>query len=298
MTSSARTSIPRVPPTTVVTCCQLTVVTGALEDDVALSVEAVRGAVAAGADVVVLPELATSGCDFASPEEAASLALPAEDVGAAWAAVAGGAVVVGGFCERGDDGRTYNSAVVVDASGVRAVYRKAHLWDREKLFLTPGGAPPPVVETAHGRIGVLICYDLGFPEWPRTLALGGADLIAVPTNWPLLPRPAGERPIEVVVTMAAARANHVAIACADRTGTDRGQVYTGGTAIVGSDGWVLAAAEPAGAPGAGGGGGSVSATVDLTATRGKALTPLVDLLGDRRPDLYGALTAPVVPSAG
>lgn len=284
-----------------VTCCQLPVVTGALEENCALSVDAVRGALADGADVVVLPELVTSGGDFASPEEAASLAVtPDHGVFAAWASAAAGrdgAVVVGGFCERGGDGRLHNSAAVVDASGVRAVYRKVHLWDRERLVLAPGSAPPPVVETAHGRVGVLVCYDLGFPEWPRALALAGADLIAVPTNWPLLPRPEGERPIEVVATMAAARANHVAVACADRSGTDRGQVYTGGSVVVGTDGWPLAAAVPVGADGAGssdgaGGATALSATVDLAGSRDKTLTALVDLLGDRRPELYGSLTAP------
>src|SRR5690606_1990511 len=50
--------------------------------------------------------------------------------------------------------------------------RKAHLWDREKADLfTPGSAPPPVVDTAIGRIGLMICYDLEFPEWVRTVAL-------------------------------------------------------------------------------------------------------------------------------
>ena len=58
------------------TCCQLPVVTGALEENCALTVDAVRRAVGDGADVVVLPELATSGCDFASAEEAAALAVP------------------------------------------------------------------------------------------------------------------------------------------------------------------------------------------------------------------------------
>ena len=83
----------------------------------------------------------------------------------------------------------YNSAAVVDSSGVRAVYRKTHLWDRERLIFTPGAELPPVVETAHGRIGVLICYDLEFPELPRSLALRGADLICAPVNWPLIDPP-------------------------------------------------------------------------------------------------------------
>ena len=269
-----------------VVCCQLAPQVGDPAGNTALALAAVRGALAGGADVVVLPELVTSGYVFASPQEAASLAVtPDDEVLAAWAGALAGtsAVVVGGFAERGGDGRTYNSAALVDATGVRAVYRKAHLWDREKLFFTPGDAAPPVVETAHGRIGVMVCYDLEFPEWVRTAVLAGADLIALPTNWPLFPRPEGERPAEVTIAMAAARSNKVAIACCDRSGVERGQEWTGGTAVVGADGWVLATPD---------GAGVAAADVDLPASRDKRLTEHAHLLHDRRPELYGAVTSP------
>lgn len=278
--------------TTRVVACQLAPVMGDLAANAELSSAAVRAAVDDGADVVVLPELVTSGYVFTSPEEARSLAVqPDHGVFSAWAAACaargGGAspVVIGGFCELGDDGQLYNSAAVVDASGVRAVYRKAHLWDREKLVFTPGSAAPPVVETAHGRIAVMVCYDLEFPEWTRTAALAGADLIAVPTNWPLVPRPDGERAPEVVIAMAAARVNHVAIACADRTGTERGVDWNEGTSIVSADGWVVSAV--------GAGTGVAQADLDLTASRDKRLTEHAHLMHDRRTELYGAV-APTV----
>lgn len=250
------------------------------------SVDAVREAVAAEADVVVLPELVTSGYVFASREEAAAVAItPAHPVFADWAAEAarGGALVIAGFCEQGADGRLYNSAAVVDASGVLAVYRKTHLWDREKLVFTPGDEPPPVVDTPFGRIGVLVCYDLEFPELTRSLALRGADLIAVPTNWPLVGRPPGERPPEVVIAMATARINRVFVACCDRTGTERGQEWMAGTTLVDESGWVLAATEEA---------ALVVADVDLARARTKTLTPLSDALADRRPELYADLAEP------
>ena len=114
--------------------------------------------------------------------EAGALAWPADDSPTLrqWQALAAehGLVIVGGFCERGADGRLFNSAAVVDESGTRAVYRKAHLWDKEKLVFTAGDAPPPVVELAIGRVGVMICYDLEFPEWVRRAA------IAAPTSSP------------------------------------------------------------------------------------------------------------------
>jgi 5-aminopentanamidase len=85
-----------------------------------------------------------------------------------WARLAAdhGVVVVGGFCELAS-GDLFNSAALVDPGGLRGVYRKAHLWDRESLWFSPGSAAPPVIPTRFGRIAVMICYDLEFPEWVR-----------------------------------------------------------------------------------------------------------------------------------
>jgi 5-aminopentanamidase len=256
---------------------------GDLEHNRALALSAIREALDAGAEVVVLPELITSGYVFASPEEAGRAAIAAgHELLGEWAAEAAraDAVIVGGFCERGDDGQLYNSAAVVDASGLRAVYRKLHLWDGEKALFTPGSAPPPVLETRVGRVAAVVCYDLEFPELTRWIALSGAQLLAVPTNWPLVPRPAEERPPEVVVAMAAARVNRMAVACADRLGTERGVEWTGGATIVGVDGWVAAERRDA---------GLLVADVDLAEARDKRLTERADAFGDRRPEVYAAL---------
>lgn len=269
-----------------IACLQISPRIASLEHNRRLTTTAIRGAVAAGADIVVLPELATSGYVFRSAAEAEATAISADDaLFDEWAAeaAAGPAVVIGGFAERGAGGVLHNSAAVVDGGGVLQVYRKTHLWDREKLFFTAGSETPSVVETAAGVIGVLICYDLEFPEMTRTLALAGADLIVVPTNWPLVARPPGERPPEVIAAMAAARASRVFVACCDRTGTERGQRWTAGSAIVDRDGWVVAAAATS---------GRVVADVDLGQARHKAWTDLSDALGDRRPELYRALVEP------
>jgi 5-aminopentanamidase len=263
-----------------VACQQLGPKLGDLEANRALTREAIREAVEAGADVVVLPELVTSGYMFEAPEEAASAAIaPDAEILRDWAdaAAAAGVVVIGGFCELGDDGAVYNSAAAFDRSGLRAVYRKLHLWDREKLVFRPGSEPPPVIDTPVGRIAMLICYDLEFPELTRSVALAGAQLLAVPTNWPLVERPEGERPPEVVIAMAAARVNRMAIACADRVGAERGQEWTGGATIVGVDGWVAAETrEP----------GLLLADIDLEPALDKRLTEHADAFGDRRPELY------------
>ena len=269
-----------------IACQQLAPVIADLASNRALALAAIGEAADAGAEVVVLPELTTSGYMFASPEEAASVAIPRDhELVREWAAVARerGIVLVAGFCERGDDGRTYNSAVVIDPSGLRAVYRKLHLWDQEKLVFTPGSDPPPVIDTPVGRVSTVICYDLEFPELTRSVALAGAQLLLVPTNWPLVPRPEHEHPPEAMIGMATARVNRMAVACADRVGTERGQEWTGGTTIIGVDGWVAAESrEP----------GLVIADVDLAEALDKRFTENADAFADRRPELYGAVTAP------
>ena len=269
-----------------IVCRQLSPAIADLDANIAAATAAIRESVAAGARVVLMPELALSGYLLSSVDEARSVAItPSHPVFADWATAVAevNGVAIGGFTELGDDGLIYNSAAVVDASGVRAVYRKVHLWDKEKLIFTLGSVEPPVVDTAVGRIGVLICFDLEFPEFPRSLALRGAELIAVPTNWPRETVPPGERVPEVTVAMAAAYSNHVAIAACDRSGTERGQDWNEASCIVDEHGWVVAVADAR---------GIVTADLDLALSHDKTMSSMVDVFGDRRPELYGALTAP------
>ncbi len=262
-------------------CHQLAPRVGELAANQHLALAAIRSSASAGVDVIVLPELVTSGYVFSSAAEAAQLAVGRDDpMFTSWAEAAGDSLVIAGFAERAGDGLLYNSAVALDGTGIRAVYRKIHLWDSEKLVFTPGGDAPPILDTRHGRIGILICYDLEFPELTRAVALAGADLIAAPTNWPLTERPAGERAAEVLNCMVTARVNHLAIACCDRTGTERGQRWTAGTTIIDQDGWPVATADDAGVAGA---------ELDLLRSRDKTLTPLCDAFGDRRPELYARI---------
>jgi predicted amidohydrolase len=266
-----------------VACQQIAPAVGDLEGNRRLTSDAIGAAVTAGAQVVVLPELATSGYVFESAEEARSCAEPADGPTLrSWSqeAARGDAVVVGGFCELGDDGLLYNAAALVDATGVVAVYRKIHLWDREQLFFEPGSECAPVVETRFGRIGVQICYDLNFPEVVRGLALAGADLVVLPTNSPRFPRPEGERPMEIVLAMASAHLNHVFFAVCDRCGAERGVEWVGGSVVCDEWGWILAG------PPSDFGPGLVLAECDLARARAKAWNERNDVLGDRRPELY------------
>jgi predicted amidohydrolase len=144
-----------------------------------------------------------------------------------------------------------------------------------------------VVELPFGNVGLMICYDLEFPEWVRLAALRGADLIAAPVNWPAsaAPAPPGERPAEVVSAQAAASVNGVFIAVADRCGAERGVGWVGGSVIAGHRGY------PAAGPVAADRAAVLTAALDLRLARDKRNSELNDLFADRRPDLYERLAA-------
>ncbi|GHD00096.1 nitrilase-related carbon-nitrogen hydrolase [Zhihengliuella salsuginis] len=248
---------------------------------------AVREAASAGARLVVLPELAFSGYVFRSAQEARDAAEGLDGPTAGYLkrlSLETGCVIVAGFCELGADGLVYNSALTVESGELLDCYRKAHLWGQEPEFFTPGDAAPRVVETSAGRIAALICYDLEMAEWVRLAAQEGAEIIAAPCNWPLLPRPRGERPLEVVKLQAAAGSYRVHIVAADRCGTERGVEWIGGSAICENSGYL--AAGPA--TGDEGPARRVILTADLDpGTSGnKALGPYNDVWRDRRPGLY------------
>jgi predicted amidohydrolase len=271
----------------IVACCQTAPRIGELDANRALAARAIEDAAAGGAQVVVLTELCSSGYVFRGAAEARALAEPADGptlTGWAEQCRRHGIVVVGGFCELDQDGVVRNSAALVDASGVRTVYRKAHLWDRESLVFIPGDDPPPVVDTEHGRIGVMVCYDIEFPEWVRLAALEGAQLLAAPANWPAdAAPPVGGIPGEVIRAQANACVNRMFVAVCDRTGSERGVDWVGGSVIVDPDARLLAGPPP------GGGEALLLADCELRLADDKRTSERNDALADRRPELYGAL---------
>ncbi len=267
--------------TTRVACAQIPLSIGDTAGNRTTSRAAIEAAARDGAQIVVLPELASSGYVFADRAELSSLAETRDGPAITeWANLTEtlGLTIVAGFPETAGDA-IYNSAAVVDPTGLRGVYRKAHLWDSENAVFDRGDDLPLVVDTDHGRVGVMICYDIEFPEWVRTVAMSGADLLCAPVNWPLLPRPEGERPTEMVRAMADAGMNRMPIAVCDRVGVERGQDWIGGSVIIDADGYPLAMAEY-GRP------GRVSADIDLAESRVKRINAHNDVHGDRRTDLY------------
>jgi predicted amidohydrolase len=267
----------------IVASAQLQLHIGDLDGNRLAARRAIEDAAEADARLIVLPELTASGYVFADRDEALSLG---EDLAgptvAEWATLAAARelVIVGGLAELDAGGSLFNTAVVIDSTGLRASYRKAHLWDREKDVFVPGDSRPALVDTTLGRIAVMVCYDLEFPEWMRFAALGGADIVCVPTNWPLAPRPDGERPGEVVRAQAAASTNRVYLIAADRCGDERGVSWTGGSAIIDPDGFVIAGPVSADEP------ALLLADIDPARARMKAVGDRNHVFDDRRLDLY------------
>ncbi len=270
----------------VVSCCQVTPALGDPAANRELAADAISHAAAQGASVVVLPEMVSSGYVFDSRAAAQASAEAADGATVTlWVRLAArhGVVIVAGFCETTAAGELFHSAALVDPGGLRAVYRKAHLWDKEHLWFSAGSTAPPVIPTPFGRIAVMICYDLEFPEWVRLPALDGAQLLCAPVNWPAFPRPDGERPAEIVRVQADAAVNRMFIAACDRTGEERGVEWVGGSVIVDADGWPLACAAQAADP------TIIAAECRLDEALDKAISPISNVHADRRPELYGRL---------
>ena len=255
--------------------------------NLARSIHLIEQAAAQGAAAVVLPELANSGYVFSSREEAFSLAeaVPDGESTMAWAQVAQrlNVYVIAGLVERVAD-KLYNTAVVIGPKGHIGTYRKVHLWGDEHLFFEPGDLGLPVFHTEIGRLAVLICYDGWFPETYRVLALKGADVVCMPTNWVPMPgQPADAMAMANTLVMANAHSNGLSVVCADRIGTERGQPFIGRSLIVGSGGWPLAG--PASADRE----EILYARIDLRHSRQvRHLNAFNNVLKDRRDDVYGA----------
>lgn len=271
-----------------VACIQMEPRVGLLEANIADSVARIDAAAAAGAKLIVLPELASSGYVFATREEAYALAeeIPNGPASRAWIAAAKrhGCWIVAGIAERVGQ-KLFNSAVLVGPDGHVGTFRKMHLWAAENLFFEPGDLGFPVYSTPIGRIGMLICYDGWFPEAYRLCALQGADIVCVPTNWVPIPGQAPDQPAMAnVLAMGAAHVNSVFIAAADRVGTERGQPFLGCSLICSYTGWPVAGPASRTEP------ETILADLNLSEARRKRnWNDFNQILRDRRTDTYDAM---------
>ncbi|MEF2550095.1 carbon-nitrogen hydrolase family protein [Aurantimonas sp. A2-1-M11] len=198
-----------------------------------------KDAAAAGADLVVLPELAPTG--YGAGQAIVDTA-EATDTGLAeWHTAADrlGIAIVMGLAVRTPQG-VDNAAALLAPGSAPVLYAKRMLYgDYEKGLFTPGDAPSPIVEIAGLRCGLLVCFDVEFPELCRDLALRGADVILVPTA---LPQSDGARFIAQNVVPVRAFENQLFVVYADHCGSDGAFAYQGQSVIAAPDGLVLASA--------------------------------------------------------
>ncbi len=191
---------------------------------------AVARAASRGARLVMLPELWTTGMDLTAATALAEPIPQGETVRQmrAWAQTYG-LWLVGSLLERDADGRRYNTAIAVGPQGqVLPPYRKIHLFSgmHEDQALSPGCAPR-LWELPWGRVGVLVCYDVRFPELARAYALAGAQGLLLMAAWPMARRAHWD-----VLVQARAVENVLFVAAVNRVGPGRYGPFGGGSMVV------------------------------------------------------------------
>lgn len=264
---------------------QMDIQLGETDDNLAKMLEHVRAAADDGVHLIVFPECALTGYCFESLEEARphgqSIPGPATD---AFVAVCQEKNIYAmfGMLEDSEEG-FFNASVLVGPEGVVGNYRKVHLpflgIDR---FTTPGNQPFGVYDIGGLRVGMIICYDGSFPESTRVMALAGADLVALPTNWP----PGAER-MAAYASNTRAMENNIYFMAVDRVGEERGFRFIGCSRLCDPVGATVDDAphtEPQILRGA----------IDVRRARNKRIVRVpgkhvIDRVNDRRPDMYGSL---------
>lgn len=229
------------------------------------------------ADLIVLPELFATGYAFTSRLDVHELGeVPGEETTEFLIHLSKkiNAVIVAGFIEVSCE-QAYNAAMMVDENGIISSYRKIHLFNKEKLWFTPGNKPFEVQEARDALIGMMICFDWFFPEACRTLALSGADIIAHPANlvMPYCQKAMVTRCLE----------NRVFAITANRIGTENNGedkfTFTGESQITAPDGAVLSSA-PALTT-------HVDVVdIDVAMARDKRINTFNDAFDDRRKEFY------------
>ena len=241
-----------------------------------------------GAGLAIFPECALCGYCFESLQEAFPFAEP----------IPGPSTLkVSEVCQRLNiysvfglleqaDGRIFNAAVLIGPQGVVGKYRKIHLPGLGvDKYVQPGDLGFAVHETVHGRIGLNICYDGAFPEASRIMALKGADLVVLPTNWPT-----GAEEFAEYLINARGLENKIFYAAVNRVGVERGFRFIGRSRIVDIHGKTLAIASPDQEE-------ILYAEIDLLKARDKHVVRVpgkheIHRFNDRRPELYGELVQP------
>lgn len=263
-----------------IACVQCDVAYGEPTKNLAFALAQIQELASQGVQLIVFPEAFLTGYAASSAGDAEDLAI-ADDHPALteidMAAQNHEVTVIVGFAGK-DKGHLFNCAWVCIPRLEPVVYRKTHLpvlgFDR---FAVPGNSLE-VFHTPIGKIGVLICFDLRFPEAARTLALKGAELLVLPTNWPNGAQISADH-----ISIARAAENRMFVATCNRVGEEAGFEFIGRSKIIGIDGEILASADN--------GETILVADIELSQARNKNRVVVkgeyeTDVFQPRQPNLY------------
>lgn len=241
-----------------------------------------------GAHLIVLPECSNHQYILNSAEEVRDYSEPLDGKSVTyWSEIAAfyGGYIVGGILEQ-TERCVYNTAVLIGPNGYIGHYRKVHLFNWEKSYLNEGdlGFPTFQLEKLGIKVGMLVCYDLRFPEAVRSLAMKSCDVLLVPTTWTSIGKSmlwdANGYCLANYLAIAHTYTNKFAIVCANRAGIENGVQCLGSSIIVDSTSKVV------GGPGSKLEADQILGEFDPNISRKKEIGKTNDLLQDRRPEYY------------
>jgi omega-amidase len=256
-----------------ISLCQLNIQVGDVQTNLQQATDWIAEAAGRGSQIILLPELWSTGYALDRARELAS-SIPGGFTTPIGALAKTHQVWIGGSTLEASGGQVYNTFTLYAPTGeLAASYRKIHLFRlmQEDRWLGPGNLPVSV-NMGFTQAGMAICYDLRFPELFRGYAVGGARLFLIPAEWPQ-PR------IEHWRTLLRSRAieNQAIVAAVNAAGESAGTVYGGYSAVIGAWGEVLAE----------GGQEPCLLTADVDLSGPDTAREKLDILRDRRPDVYG-----------
>lgn len=204
-------------------------------------VRMIREASSKGADIIAFPELFSTGYnldiigdtikDMAATEDGDTIMLAKSEASI-------GNIYVIAPIAYSDGEKTYNSAVIIDSNGeLLNVYHKNNLWDKEQKYFCYGDHDYKVFNSPFAKFGVIICYDVDFPETCRNLAQKGAEIIFVPAAWATT-----HRNLWDIFLPSRALENTVFVAGINRTGVEGDAVYFGDSKVFDPTGKLIARA--------------------------------------------------------
>ena len=244
-----------------------------------------------GVDLAVFPEAFLTGYCVESEQGAKDIAISQDDPAIDMLRTSCDRLdimAVVGFAELSSPGprassHIYNAAVLLEPGRAPRFYRKSHLPELGlDKFVCPGHGPLDVFDTRLGKIGILICFDFRMPEACRVLALKGAQILVLPTNWP-----EGAETTADYTPVTRATENRMFVATCDRVGEENGFKFIGKSKIIHPSGKILASA--------GDQQETILADIELSQADQKRVVTVpgkyeIEVFKARRPELYGELT--------